>query len=138
MAEVTGKGSASSTGRYTAPDGKIFEGDFEIDGDERYGKGKITYPNGDVYEGGVWVSKANTVKGGTGKLTRVNSDVYEGYFCGDFIDRNIDGTGKYTFADGRVFIPNVDFAWGQGKGKMIYPDGRIEENKEIVFPKLGA
>ncbi|NLM57405.1 MAG: hypothetical protein GX192_08195, partial [Clostridiales bacterium] len=52
--------------------------------------GKITYSNGDVYEG----SLKRLEKDGKGKLTYANGDVYEG----DFVSGELTGVGKYTYS----------------------------------------
>lgn len=89
---------------------------------------KITYNQGDVYDGGIKRGKQNgsgkyfwkeggSYEGnfergkmsGNGKYTAVNGDVYEG----NFKDNKYDGVGKYTWSDGSSF---------EGKfknGKMI-------------------
>lgn len=79
---------------------------------------KITYNNGDVYEGSLkrgqlsgigkyyWKDggtyEGNFNKGvlsGEGKYTAVNGDVYEGNFKND----KYNGQGKYTWEDGSIF-----------------------------------
>jgi len=56
-------------------EGEIFDGSFK-GGKPTNGKAKITYPNGDLYEG----DSAKGMAQGKGKLTRKNGAVYTGDF----------------------------------------------------------
>jgi hypothetical protein len=80
-------------GKLKWPNGDVYEGDF-VNGD-RTGKGKYTWSNGDVYEG-------DFVKGdrtGKGNFTYTDGDVYEG----DYVNGDQTGKGKYTFTSGDVY-----------------------------------
>ncbi len=58
----------------------------------RHGQGKLTRPNGSVYEGEYVMGEM----AGKGRLTFPNGDVYEGQFAkGKF-----EGEGRYTFTSG--------------------------------------
>ena len=104
-------------GKYTWPDGNVYEGDWRDD--KRTGKGKYTWPNGNVYEGD-WRDDKRT---GKGKKTWAGGNVYEG----DWRDDKMTGKGKGTWASGNVY--EGDFIDGNrtGKGKKTYADGSVED-----------
>ena len=80
---------------------------------------KITFDNGDVYEGGI----VNGSPHGRGKITFKSGDIYEG----DFDNGKMAGKGKYTWLNGEVY--EGDFVDGKrtGKGKYSWPDGDTYE-----------
>lgn len=57
--------------------------------------GKMTYANGDIYEG-EW---KDSQKNGHGKYIWTDGDVYEG----EWKDGMRNGQGKYTYANGNVY-----------------------------------
>ena len=61
---------------------------------KRTGKGKMMWPDGNVYEGD-WVDDKRT---GKGKFTWSKGSVYEG----DSVDDKRTGKGKYTWPNGNV------------------------------------
>jgi hypothetical protein len=66
---------------FNVKDGNVFEGDY-IEG-HRTGKGKMTYTNGDVYEGEY---NHDNRKGDKGKYTWAkNGNVYEGGFYKEYM-----------------------------------------------------
>jgi hypothetical protein len=72
----------------------IYSGELHAGTGQPLGQGKVTYPNGDVYEGAV-----EGVPHGEGKLTFMAGDVYEGE-----MDRGwISGLGKKTWTNGDVY-----------------------------------
>jgi len=95
----------------------VFSGSSSTGGST--GEYKITYKNGDVYEGYLVNDKRN----GKGKYTYANGDVYEGGYVNDLQN----GKGKYTFKSGNVFEGEWVDDKRAGSGKMTYPDGRVEE-----------
>jgi hypothetical protein len=108
---------------------------------EPHGKGKMTYANGDVYEGDY----KDGIRHGKGKYTYANGDVYEGdfedqKFWEDWRDGTPHGKGKKTYTDGRVeegewrddeFIGvyEGDYKDGKwhGKGKLTNANGNAYE-----------
>jgi len=79
---------------------------------ERHGKGKMTYADGDVYEG-EW---KNNKKSGNGKMTFKNNSSYEGKWKSD----NINGFGVYKYYNGDVYEGLFVDGNRNGEGKMNY------------------
>lgn len=84
---------------------------------EPHGIGKLTFGNGEVYEG-------NFVHGrmtGEGKRTFVDGSSVEGNFTNGIIN----GKGKHTFPNGNFY--EGDFKDGEmtGKGKIVDADGNV-------------
>ena len=75
----------------------------------------VTYPNGDVYEGGF----AGGLRHGEGTYRFADGDV----FAGSWVRGEKHGPGEYTWADGRRYIG----AWRRnrqdGKGHFEWPSG---------------
>lgn len=105
-----------------------------------HGKGKLTWPTGEVYEGCF----ENGVKNGFGRLTLKNGDVYEGEFArdmyngfgtmnisskgiysGEWKDNQMHGQGQFTYNDGRLYIGGFDNDMKQGDGEYRWPDGKV-------------
>lgn len=104
------------------------------------GKGKITYANGDVYEGDIFKSEQH----GEGRKVCANQIIYEGRFTngtfrhgkkmmpngsleeGQFHHNKLHGQGKRTF---RGMIEEGNFLCGKlrNQGKKTFPSGAIEE-----------
>ena len=107
----------SGYGKYTLPNGDIYEGDWN--GDKRTGKGKMTYISGQIYEGD-WKDDKRV---GRGKLTLPNGQIYEG----DWKDDKRNGQGKLTWPRNQVY----EGAWTDdvrnGRGKMTYYNGQVYE-----------
>ena len=71
---------------------------------------KITYSNGDVYEGGM----AGLMKSGTGTYTYKNGDVY----VGSFADDRANGSGTMTYANGNVYTGAFKDGLPDGEGTL--------------------
>ena len=110
-------GKRAGKGKYTWPDGEVYEGDY-VD-DKRHGKGKYTYASGEVYEGDFVDGNFH----GKGKYTFASGNVYEG----DFVNGRMTGKGKKTYTTGDVY--EGDFANGciTGKGRYTYAEGDVYE-----------
>ena len=65
----------------------VYEGEYDSIG-KMSGEGKITYQNGDVFDGNL----ANNEYNGKGKLTQANGNIFEG----DFVDGKMHGKGQDT------------------------------------------
>lgn len=76
---------------------------------------KITYSNGDVYEGGM----AGLKKSGTGTYTYKNGDVY----VGSFADDRANGSGTMTYANGNVYTGAFKDGQPDGEGTLTYKSG---------------
>ena len=79
----------------------VYEGEVNEE-NERHGKGKMTWTNGDVYEGEWKDNKEH----GKGKMTWKSGNVYEG----EFKDGMYDGQGKLIDRNGNVY----DGGWKDG------------------------
>ncbi len=81
----------------------------------RNGYGKITWTNGDSYEGN-WVWGERT---GKGTYTWASGATY----TGDFIDGVRTGKGTYTWADGATYTGDFINGVRTGKGTYTWADG---------------
>ena len=80
------------TGTYSAPDGTIYEGQWEFR--ERNGQGTLTFPDGRTYVGEFKSGQRH----GTGTMTWPDGRVY----VGDFEHGTRTGQGTMTYPDGRT------------------------------------
>jgi hypothetical protein len=100
----------------------VYEGNWEYD---TFKEGKMTYANGDVYEG-KW---DRGLQKGKGKMTYAKRDIYEGkwekgdVYEGDWRHGSKMGTGTMTYANGDVYNGEWFDDKKQGKGKMTYANG---------------
>lgn len=82
-------------------------------------KDKLTFGNGNVYEGDL----DEDVPHGKGKMFYYNFSVYEG----EFLFGLRDGFGKITYNNGQVYIGNHFQGQEHGFGKLTFPDGNVYE-----------
>ena len=85
--------SGEGFGKFTFPDGDMYEGEFK-DWDMN-GQGTYTWTNGDKYVGEHKNSKLH----GHGELTKSDGTKY----VGEFKNGEVDGQGTYISHDGRKF-----------------------------------
>ena len=104
-------------GKMTYANGDVYEGAWE--NDEYHGQGTLTYTDGDVYEG-AW---KNGECYGQGKMTYADGDVYEGEWEND----KRHGQGKCTDTEGNIYEGAWKDGWRHGQGTMTYADGRVYE-----------
>lgn len=106
-------------GKITWANGDSYEGDFVAG--ELTGRGIFYFAGGDVYEGDL----VGGVKEGYGKYTSADGSTYEGEFKGDLRH----GKGIHTAADGSVY--EGDFVDGikEGYGKYVYATGDVYEGE---------
>ena len=90
-----------------------------VEGDCYNGKGKYTWPSGNVYEGEFEYGQRT----GKGKYSYADGDVYEGEF--EYGQRT--GKGKYTWANGNVYEGEWQKGQRTGKGKITWASGGVEE-----------
>merc|ERR1740121_1547255 len=88
---VSGKRTMHGRGKYTFPDGRVYDGDFR-DG-LKHGRGTMTFPDGAEYEGDFRGGKIQ----GRGTMTLPGGAEYDG----DWVPRD-DLSVTVTFPDGRV------------------------------------
>ena len=122
----------SLNGNLTNPDGSRYVGSFKKG---IFDNGILTRPNGDSYEGKFAANEAGMgVAQGNGTYRWHNGDSY----VGNFILGIMNGHGILTRTD---FVFEGEFKDGMvnGPGRLIWPDGTIEEgnfrtviNGEIV------
>lgn len=89
----------------------------ECENDKRHGNGKITFGNGDVYEG-EWV---NGKRCGNCKFTWKDGSVYEGECEND----KQHGKGKITHTNGDVYEGNWEYGKRSGIFTYTYTNGRV-------------
>jgi hypothetical protein len=85
----------------------------------RHGKGKMTYPDGNVYEGSFVMGKK---QGPDGSVTfAVSGDKYVGEWKNDLPN----GNGTYYFTTKQRYEGNFVNGNFEGSGTMYYPDGAM-------------
>ena len=105
-------------------DGSQYDGSWEMD---RFLSGtvKITYENGDQYEGGWFDGTRNN----TGTMIYANGDRYEGEWL---LDKKC-GTGTMFYADGTRYEGEWSMDQRDGAGTMTYTNGmKLTANKWLV------
>jgi len=112
--------------KITYKNGDIYEG-FLIN-NKRFGKGKYTYSTGDIYEGNWINDKCN----GRGKFT-CTIGVYEG----EYKDGMFNGKGIYKFNNGEIYEGEYSFNKRTGKGKYTYSSGDIYEGDWVDGTRHG-
>ena len=85
----------------------------------REGKGKLTYHNGDIYQGNFIRNEFN----GHGVIEFANGDEYDG----NFLDGQFQGKGTMVYANGDQYIGEWKNNMRQGVGKLILASGDLQE-----------
>jgi hypothetical protein len=85
------------------------------------GCGKVTFPDGDIYEGQFKDGEIH----GQGKLTRVCGEVQEGQFEKGVLH----GMGKVILSNGDVYEGQFENGEACGQGKMTYANGDVYEGQ---------
>jgi hypothetical protein len=101
-------------GKYTWPNGDVYEGDFKAD--VQHGLGKVIFAQGGSYQGSFWLGKYH----GVGNMEWHTGDTYQGAW----VHGVREGFGRFTWTDGSVY--EGDFVGGkkQGTGSFTFPTGR--------------
>lgn len=111
------RGGAKETKEY--PGVGTYVGSIDANGKrqstDRFDAGKMTYENGDVFEG-FWKNDKAT---GLGVMKYANGDDYRG----SWVDRKRQGEGKNQYSDGRIYNGIWINDKKRGQGTMAYPDG---------------
>ena len=84
---------------------------------EKHGKGKMTYSNGDVYDG-EW---KNNKRHGEGTITFQNKTTYKGRWIND----KINGYGEFKYFNGDSYEGTFHNGVKSGDGKMTYENGNV-------------
>lgn len=97
----------SGVATYEYSDGRIYSGDF-VNG-MPHGKGRMTFPNRDIYDGEWSDGKMN----GQGEYLRFNTrtDKYAERYIGEFVDGVIHGNGRILFENRMEY----EGQWQNGK-----------------------
>jgi hypothetical protein len=99
--------------------GDVYNGEW-VD-DAKHGHGKMTYANGNQYEGS-WSD--NHMREGVMKYA--DGDIYEGHWMSTCFDKEKDvkqGHGVMRYADGTVYDGGWNFDEREGKGTLKGPNG---------------
>lgn len=109
-------------------DGTVYEG--SIKGLCRDGHAKVTYSNGDTYEGDFYLDNIH----GSGKYFYYSTqDTYEG----SIVASKKQGIGKYTYFDGTVYEGEYSDDKPNGKGKLTFHDGSVYEGDFVMGVRVG-
>ena len=92
-----------------------FQGQFVRDGTLLSGQGKVTWTNGDVYQGELLQSRRH----GQGEFTWANGQRYRGTWVNDVPQ----GKGSLNFASGNQYDGDVAQGLPHGTGRMVYASG---------------
>ncbi|MBV6440475.1 MAG: peptidase C14 caspase catalytic subunit p20 [Haliscomenobacteraceae bacterium CHB4] len=103
----------NGTGKYRYSTGAVYTGQF-VNGN-REGKGKLIFPNNNIYDGQFSRNRIN----GEGTMTYSNGDRYVGSW---FYDQP-NGKGKYYFKTKERYEGDFKSGKFEGQGTMYYPDG---------------
>lgn len=113
VADVEGH-TFSGNGKITWANGDVFEGDLQKG--QRHGKGAFIWANGNRYTGD-WV---NDTPRGTGTLQFANGDLYEG----EVVDGTPKGRGKMAYASGDSYVGQFSTGVPQGQGLYVWKNGQ--------------
>jgi len=99
---------------------EVYEGQRNAEG-KPHGYGKVTFPTGDVYEGG-W---EDGWRSGHGKSTFASGDVYEG----NWENSKFSGHGKFAYASGAIYEGNWENGKRNGQGKHTSASGVVQDGE---------
>jgi len=106
-------------GTFSAPDGSIYEGQWEFR--ERNGQGTLTFPDGRKYVGDFKSDQRH----GQGTMTWPDGRVY----AGDFEHGARTGQGTMTYPDGQKYSGEFKDGEKHGHGTLIDADGKTVEGQ---------
>lgn len=108
-----------TSSRITFPNGDTYDG--ELEDNLIQGKGTQTFASGDVYSGEF----QRGVKVGNGAYKYVNGDRYEG----EFADNEFHGHGTQTFRSGDVYSGDFRRGVKSGQGMYKFANGDVYEGE---------
>ena len=94
-----------------------------MNGHKRQGQGKLTWPDGTVYEGGFWLGKRQ----GRGVCQWADGATYDG----EWVRGKREGWGSAQLADGWTYEGQYAAGKRHGRGKCTYPSG--EQHGQHLF-----
>lgn len=106
----------SNTSYYISSKENVYLGELDEDS-RRHGYGKITYFNGDSYEGNWSEDKPD----GLGIYRWRDGGWYEG----EFAEGKMNGKGKRVYSSGNVYVGEFVGGKKQGRGEMKYKNGDV-------------
>ena len=113
--ERNDKGERHGRGKMTWADGDVYEGLWR--NDERWGQGTFSWADGNVYDGPF----ENGERHGQGICRYADGDVYAGqWFCG-----KKHGRGTYRYANGDVYEGQFEHGVRHGRCVYRFADGRL-------------
>jgi len=104
----------SGTGKISWANGDVYDGDLQKG--QRHGKGLFIWANGNRYNGD-WV---NDTPRGTGKLQFANGNVYQG----EVVDGIPKGQGQMAYASGDSYAGQFSAGVPQGQGNYVWKNGQ--------------
>ncbi|MBC7918168.1 MAG: hypothetical protein H7Y28_10210 [Rhodoferax sp.] len=113
VADVEGH-TFSGNGRISWANGDVYDGDLK--NGQRHGKGQFTWANGNRYNGD-WV---NDTPRGTGTLQFANGNLYEG----EVVDGTPQGKGRMAYASGDSYVGQFHAGVPQGQGLYVWKNGQ--------------
>ncbi len=106
-------------GTFTAPDGTVYEGQWEFR--ERNGQGTLIFPDGKKYVGAFKSGQRH----GKGTMTWLDGRTY----VGDFKHGARTGNGTMTYPDGKKYTGEFKDGERHGQGTLVYADGKTVEGE---------
>jgi hypothetical protein len=113
FADVEGH-TFSGNGKITWANGDVFDGDLQKG--QRHGKGLFIWANGNRYNGD-WVEDSPR---GTGILQFANGNLYEG----EVVNGTPKGKGRMAYASGDSYVGQFEAGVPQGKGLYVWKNGQ--------------
>jgi hypothetical protein len=121
---------------HTYPDGERYFGEYQ--NDNRHGRGKCVFANGNIYDG-EWLDDKkhghcvftwptgekydgeyqNDNRHGRGKYVFANGNIYDG----QWVDDQKHGHGVFTWPTGAQYVGGYQNDNRHGRGNMVYTDG---------------
>jgi len=136
----------------SAPVGAVYEGELSIRG-VAAGRGKLTFANGDVYEGEFKGGRMD----GYGQMVYIDGDTYEGewkcdehhgkgkytfpppscaYYDGELVEGNANGYGVKVWEDGSKYTGEWKHNMYHGTGTKLDPDGEVPAASRTRYPAI--